>query len=573
MIWWLQDPARAQAERRSLAELTEAVPWLTGVQWHVAAGGVLKVDFDIEHEGITFPLTLTYSAFHPSAPPTVMPRDGSPLSGHQYGTGGSLCLEYRADNWEPGVTGAMMVESTYRLIAGERGEGINEVPSAHRLSIGQRVRGHTLRFLVTEAADAQLRDVPPGRAVELGVSEKWHSGTLVTTVTDIDDVDGLGAWPVGVPATAKRGYAVRLPAGSPVPSPTGDAISATLESLGLAALSERISAAGEVDLVVLHAGEPVHFLAFNGDGGRRFAQSKTVMVRDAGVRVPDEYAGLAGKAVGVVGCGSLGSKVAAMLVRAGVRRLTLVDDDLLLAGNLIRHELDATAIGVHKVNALKTRLVEIAGAVDVAARAVALGGQESSDSTGSVMTTLEGCDVIVDATADPHCFNFCAAVARAGRRPMVWGQVFAGGIGGLVVRVRPGHEPDPQAARNRIDAWCHVHGAPAPRVAPAPYAAQGEQGVPLVADDAEVSLIAAHLARLVTDLLVRPGQSAFPSPAYAIGLRQGWIFSAPFETWPIDFDEVSPWEVPQDAASVDQALELLRELMPSVLDDNDQPAA
>jgi hypothetical protein len=33
---------------------------------------------------------------------------------------GNSCLEYRADNWNPSVTGAMMMASTYRVLAGER---------------------------------------------------------------------------------------------------------------------------------------------------------------------------------------------------------------------------------------------------------------------------------------------------------------------------------------------------------------------------------------------------------------------------------------------------------------------
>lgn len=573
MIWWLNDPARARAERRALAELAETVPWLGTVCWQVGASGVLTVNLDIEHEGTAFPLTMAYSAFHPDAPPTLTPRDGRRLSGHQYGAGGSLCLEYRADNWETGITGAMMVESAYRLIAGERGPEEGEVPSAHRVSVGQRVRGQALRLLLTEVADDRLRAIAVGVPVELGIAERWQSGTLVATVTDIEGVDGLGAWPAGVPATMKRGFAVRIPAGSPIPPSTTDALLAMLDAAGLTDVRERMLAPGEVDLVVLHDGEPVLFTAFDGKDGRLFARCATVVTRDAGVRVPPEYASLAGARVGIVGCGSLGSKVAAMLVRAGVRRLTLVDDDLMLAGNVVRHELGATAVGVHKVAALKDRLVEIAGELDVIARAVALGGQESAEVTGAAMASLEECDVIVDATADPRCFNLCAAAARAGRRPMAWAEVFAGGLGGIVARVRPGHEPDPQVARNRIDAWCCGHGVPAPRPGPAPYSAPGGGGTPLVADDADVSVIAAHLARFVTDLLVRPGHSAFPSPAYAIGLKQGWIFSAPFETWPVDFGAAPPWEVPRDGAPAEEALELLRELMPTIFDDNNQPSA
>src|SRR3546814_11029216 len=92
-----------------------------------------------------------------------------------------------------------------------------------------------------------------------------------------------------------------------------------------------------------------------------------------------------------------------MLARAGVRQFTLVDDDVLFAANLVRNEIGAAAIGAHKVDALRARLLELAGTMDITVRRVAFGGQESADSTDSVMSALPACDAIIDATASPPC--------------------------------------------------------------------------------------------------------------------------------------------------------------------------
>lgn len=575
MIWWLHDPGRARSERQGIAELAEGASWLGGIRWHLSQGGALCVDFDIDYEGQTFPLTMTYSGFHPDAPPVVIPRDGGRLSAHQYGPGGNLCLEFRADNWETSVTGAMMVESAHRLIAGERGEGGGEVPSAHHVSVGQSVRGEHFRFLVTERAERLLQAIEPGGRIAVELAEKAHAGTITTTLTEADGVAGLGAWPAGIRGSTTRvGHAVRLPHGVSAPKPTREGVLEFLHRVDLAEVEAQAVAAGvDFDLVTIADGAASHYYAFGAGGERRFGRSRTLVVRETGNRVPEAYAALAEKRVGIVGCGSIGSKLATMLLRAGLRRFTLVDDDVLLADNLTRNELGAPAIGVHKVDALRARLIEVAGEADVSARRVALGGQESADSTDSVMSALGSCDVIVDATADPHCFNFCAAVARAGPRPMVWGEVFGGGIGGLVARVRPGHEPEPQIARNQIVAWCEAHGIAAPLAGiVAPYAGESTSGAPLVADDAEVAIVAGHLARFVTDVLACPEETAFPAPAYALGLRQGWIFSAPFETWPIQLVNAEPWRAQRDTASAEESLDLLRELMPSVFDDHDKPA-
>lgn len=571
MIWWLENPARARLERQSVADLAERVNWLRSARWYMSNGAALAVDFEIDHGGQSVPLTMTYAEFHPNAPPIMVPRGGSRLSSHQYGAGGNLCLEYRADNWETPITGAMMIESAHRLIAGERDVDGPELPSAHHVSIGQSVRGSYFRFLMTPSLEGRLNAIEPGQSIEVSVAEKYHAEICTVTITDIDGATDVRAWPPGIRETTRRGHALRLPTGTPMPAATQDGIASLLGNLGLAPIREQaLDATGEMDLVVVSETEIAHFYAFDGDQNRHFGRSRILKVA-AGSRLPDDYAVLAGKSVGIVGCGSLGSKVAAMLARSGVRQFTLVDDDVLFLPNIVRNELGAPAIGVHKVDALRARLIDIAGMIDVTVRRVALGGQESAASTDSVMSALHACDVIIDATADAHCFNFCAAVAKESLKPLVWGEVFAGGIGGLVARVRSGHEPEPQIARNQINAWCNAHGILAPLAGlAAPYATAAGAGTPLVADDAEVAIIAGHLARLATDVLISADESAFPVPAYAIGLRRAWIFSEPFETWPIQLAGPQPWKVEHDPASVAESRALLRELLPSAFDDHDQ---
>lgn len=571
MIWWLENPARARSERQTVADLAERVSWLRGVRWFLSDGAALAVDFEIEHDGDSIPLTMTYAEFHPNAPPIVLPRDGSSLSIHQYGTGGNLCLEYRADNWETTINGAMMIESARRLIAGERDVDGPELPSAHTLSVGQSVRGSFVRFLLTQPTEERLKAMEHGQSIEIGIAEKYHAETLTVTIAEIDGVADARAWPTGIRETAKRGHAVRLPQRTTMPAAAQDSIANLLGDLGYAPLHEQaLAASGDMDLVLVTDTDIAHFYAYDGSQKRHFGRSRILKLASVS-RLPDDYAPLSGKRVGIVGCGSLGSKVAAMLTRAGVRKFMLVDDDVMFSANLVRNELSAAAAGVHKVDAIRSRLIEIAGTIDVKVRRVALGGQESADSTDSVMSSLRACDVIIDATADAHCFNFCSAVAKESLKPFVWGEVFAGGIGGLVARVRSGYEPEPQAARNQINAWCNGHGVPAPLSGfSAPYAAPAASGGPLVADDAEVSVIAGHLARLATDVLTRPEDSAFPVPAYAIGLRAAWIFSQPFETWPIELAGSEPWKTEQDPASVAESVTLLRELLPTAFDGHDQ---
>jgi hypothetical protein len=56
----------------------------------------------------------------------------------------------------------------------------------------------------------------------------------------------------------------------------------------------------------------------------------------------------------------------------------------------------------------------------------------------------------------------------------------------------------------------------------------------MIADDTAVSTIAAHAAAIAVDTLLGRSPSLFLVSAYMVGMAPGWIFTGPFDTWPID---------------------------------------
>lgn len=105
---------------------------------------------------------------------------------------------------------------------------------------------------------------------------------------------------------------------------------------------------------------------------------------------------LGGCRVAVVGVGALGSFIADMLVRSGIRHLTLVDDDVVMPGNLVRHLVFPETVGLAKVKAVKHHIVarnEIpAGDIDVVDEALTSGAE--------AVGLLRNHDLVVNATAD-----------------------------------------------------------------------------------------------------------------------------------------------------------------------------
>lgn len=105
---------------------------------------------------------------------------------------------------------------------------------------------------------------------------------------------------------------------------------------------------------------------------------------------------VSGSTVAVVGCGSLGSSVAKLLVKSGINDLILIDPDILNPENTSRHELGYDYTSMHKVNGLKDRLCKEFPhiSVDVLASYI-----EQSD---DVHQKIERANVVVSCTAEWH---------------------------------------------------------------------------------------------------------------------------------------------------------------------------
>jgi hypothetical protein len=113
--------------------------------------------------------------------------------------------------------------------------------------------------------------------------------------------------------------------------------------------------------------------------------------------------------VAVVGVGALGSFIADMLVRAGIGTLTLVDDDVVMPGNLVRHLVGPEAVGLPKSIAVKNHLVKVHGfdssRIDANSQAV---------TTSEAATELvKDHDLVMNATADFGVTALFHVVAKA----------------------------------------------------------------------------------------------------------------------------------------------------------------
>ncbi|MFQ5851380.1 MAG: ThiF family adenylyltransferase [Candidatus Binatia bacterium] len=574
-VWWLSDFQRLERERRSIDELEQEEPWLHDSRWVIDKLD-LCVQATIEAGTARYPVSLRYPAFFPATPPAVWPQDpsGPRWSGHQYGSGGELCLEWGLDNWHPDVTGADMLRSTYRLLSAENplGGGTGtEVPSRHRTTLGQNLRGVLHRLVLTRGAAVGLRRL--GSGAEAGLRVLFHRTSLVAILESLEGGGSRWADPQ-IPKALElvdwswRALVIRVSAEARGVRPQS-----------LAEVREILAAAGQdpaqldhmdekgwyrLVAVLLVDGEGKAALVWISDRGKGHVARCEAVVVDVGqdeARLGAEAFAMRAKRVGIVGLGSAGSKIALMLVRSGVRKFLLVDDDIFLPENVVRHTLDWRNVGEHKVDGVAFQLELVAPEVEVEVERRQLTGQESTSRMAAALGKLGSCDLIVDAAACGRTFGLLAMVARQSETGLVWLQVFAGGRGGLVGRYRPGRDPDPFVIRGKV--WSFLNEQQAPKLKSAgPYVAAETGQESLIASDADVTVISSHAARLALDALGGSEPSAFPQSVYLVGLRRAWIFDAPFHTIPIDIGEAGEGEKREGGSAPSrETLDFLQEVV------------
>ncbi|WMS87905.1 ThiF family adenylyltransferase [Pleionea litopenaei] len=569
MIWWLNRSTRLSSEKAAVANLEAAVDWLQVGKWQANKELAMCLDFQVSHGNEIFDFRMVYPSVFPDAPPLIYTKDGSRISQHQYGAEGELCLEYRPDNWKTSITGAEMICSCQRLLSEERevpGE-IVHAHSAHVASLGRDLRSKHCRFLMSEGDLNAVNSLQECAFHSLSLKLRNVAPDFICSLNYVGQKDSkLWGSDLALPEGGyeETGLVVRVPKAGKLGNIDADALKSFLASIKLNDLSSTVLDCDSVKYLLIGNSDNWELFRIYGEpGSRKIIKFTVLKIPSVKKRLVNSYVSLSDKKVGIVGCGSVGSKIAASLCRSGVKNFLLLDEDIFFPDNVVRNELDLGDTGIHKAYALRDRLLRINPLADVKTLRIFLGGQESSASISGALESLGQGDLLIDATAEPKAFNIIASISTRYRKPMIWTEVFAGGIGGIVVRVRPDIDPIPLAARDQISTWCNDQGMEwaSPAVSDE-YHGLAEDGTPLIADDAEVTIMASHATRFALDILARPEASIFPASAYVVGLSSGWLFNEPFDTRPIKLLPEGQWGDTVDFLEEEDMVRLLKEHLP-----------
>lgn len=152
---------------------------------------------------------------------------------------------------------------------------------------------------------------------------------------------------------------------------------------------------------------------------------------------PDAPA-LQGAKVVIFGAGALGGHTALTLAESGVGAIHLVDYDVLLPGNVVRHVADHGQVGERKVDAVKAVIESHAPW----AKVNVYGESKPVRTSEELRELMSDADVVVDTTGSEALAYSLAVVAESEENPLVSGALYRGGYIGRVQRqALPGDTP------------------------------------------------------------------------------------------------------------------------------------
>jgi molybdopterin/thiamine biosynthesis adenylyltransferase len=574
VTWLIENPRRFLYEREQIESLESDVDWLS-TQWSLATGEV-TVEFYMTVHGVAYEGTLTYPALFPDTPAYIHPKDSTDRwSEHQYGVGGSLCLEYRADNWSSNITGAMLIESAYKLLMSEKHpERPVPVPSAHALLESQTVRGTFSRFALTQSIAKHWTDHTAPATHTFNTSTVFNKDCSVTYVSSFTNSSQEEIVNADLPeiisseqsfiSIKKRGYFYchqYFDGDYEVKSVSG--LNDLIVKQGFT--TDDVFIKSENDdylrtIIVLKGSALSSLRVFElyGKDELKLYEHKVLFLEKNVQRLPENNFQLSTRKVGIVGLGSLGSKVATSLARSGFKEFLLVDDDYFSVGNIARNELTFADVGRNKVDAVSNKIELLANDVNVETKTSRINGQESSLVMANTLKKLSECDILVDATANPDVSIILASIANKHKVALYWGEIFAGGCGGIIARAHPEYDPNPNAVRDGIFKYCETLPA-------APFKSAHEYGdAPMIAYDSDVGFIASALTRLIIDGSVNGNGSVFPQSAYLIGMSNEWDFEQFFDVRPIQIGDAK-WAEPVEKPTeqdIKEMLGILEKMLP-----------
>lgn len=514
-LWYVKNPKRFLDEFQSVNLLLESESKILSGKWKIE-NETLIFTCKLRIKDDYFPIKMEYPFFFPYSPIIVKQnhadRSVKSWSSHQY-LSGTLCLEYGPDNWGSSTTGEMILKSTIKLLETEsKGEIVD---SREQFSLGQITRNKDHRLVVKDEFIDNL---------------KSECEFFVTKFT----VDKISVYHPILFVSPKPSILEH-----PFTSYKLDLVKGVFseENLGKGSYQELLekNTAKELFFLSRTKGELTAELIQSESDKKEMSAEPVAIIRlsDEKNRNPYQKEELKKKKVAIIGLGSLGSKIADSLARIGINEFILIDDDVFIDKNIQRHVLVHDSIGFLKVEAVKNHLRKINPNIIVEEERTALGLMESSSYYDSILKKIRSCDLVIDATANSQCFTILANLTGISKVPFLWGEIYAGGLGGYIAQSNNTNDGGALFINQVYEDYTYEN--PRERGDSVSDYSESVGNTIYIASDADVSIIAYWMVQFSLNILLI--KNRFPKPVYLLGFKKEWVFSYPGQMIEIDARE------------------------------------
>jgi len=556
MRWWDE---RKHVFAREIARLNEARPdnsfrffekneqlWLAGViVLPLAEGG--QVDFEFE---------LRYPKNYPFSVPFVYPkgREKNWVGNHQF-ISTAFCLDVREKTWSSSMTAVDILESLERLLLAALDVVLKKTD---KLKVYEQEEPTKLD-LVTQTIRCVVPFPFDMGAVSSGEFKfhqrlDWNDSRLIVT-PEIADFNAetlkneyfilwfLQLW------SSKKGTWVRA---------TRDQLEQVVfkadeNSLGAFLSEQKLVAQEDYAKWCEPKDENKYLLFFVNDSALLLAQrtSKTDKIEYFGCynqdfskiysRLPsvEDEKRFDEKRVAVIGCGSGGSAIAEELVKAGVTKLLLIDDEYLTVENVGRHVCDLHDVGLKKIYALRNKLRRINPKVDVECLDNKIEVIENE-----VAEKLERCQLVINATATAEEIinEFCWVK----KIPSIHPKVYPLGFGGEIVRILPNITPCFECMHHSLSDILKdepgFNDFPTMEITNYNETKEGES-LPTPSLSVDAKFISLLVAKMALGVLHAVDINAVPGSNIILwGNEKRWIFGQEFECLKVDTSNFKPFQ-------------------------------
>ncbi len=549
--WWEKLPHRFLFEVQKVNEAQkESENLLKNLKWIELASGQLSIQGEIVIADKVKTFELIFPFFYPAECPTIYPLPrGEKWSTHQFGGSGALCLEYGPDNWEPQFSAAELIRSLIKLLISEKfvEEKIispQVIPSRHEVTLADQLRGKYYRFLLIDDFQKLIS--------RLGGIFKWktifiwakESCTIIPTEIPLGLIAGSA-----IPKTlhskgrAHEGLAFRLGEDCEV-----DLLRSVKDIKDLNLVLEKLSNLGikigesegfkkeqtedftPLLLISKNNNFAVFLLRNTPKDGLCLKEVGSINADFASMlsRISkEEYEVLKSKRVGIIGLGSAGSKIAVSLARTGINKFVLIDDDIFLPENIARNELNALSVGGFKVEQIEEAMEAVSVSSEIKKHNLKIGEQCNTAIHENALKDLRDCDLIIECTANPSSFLISSMISSQSRIPLIWCEIFGGGLGGIVARSSPIQDPCPLCVR-RILLNHLSNYPPAPGKPDQSYGLEIEGNKIIIASDSDVAFASSITCQVAIACLASDPLLTSEESIILFGLKKEWIFDHPF---------------------------------------------